>query len=209
MNDIRIRTITAAILSVTAFLSLAGALFTILWWLFFTRRFAAVPKRSFIAVSLSFVAIIAVVLQILQGSGISYGARMAAVMLVAAWLYAEYRPGEMLNLSVWALGRRYGFDLGLTAELSVQAFSSLFTDFDRMRTAWAIKGSKLSASRLSAAGTFLTRSALVRARDTGELLAARGYCRGGTLCPAFSPTMSDVIASSGAVAAVILVLLCR
>lgn len=200
MNDIRIRTVTAAILSVTAFVSLMGAFLTILWWLLFTRRFAAVPKRSFVIGSLSLIFVVAVVLQVLQGTGVSYGIRMCAVMLVAAWIWSEYRPGEMLNFAVWALGNRYGFDLGLVAELSLQAFSSLFADLERMRTAWAIKGFRLTPSRLPAAGTFLTQTALMRARDTGELLAIRGYRKGGTLCPVFHPGWTDFIASGTAVA---------
>lgn len=200
MKDIRFRTVTGMILSVTAFVSLIGAVFVILWWLLFTQRFADVPKRAFIAGSLSLIAVIAVALEILQGTGISYGARMTAVMLVAVWLWSEYRPGELLNLAVWALGNRYGFDLGLVAELSLQAFSLLLADLGRMRVAWAIKGVGLKPARLPAAGFFLTRSALVRAQDTGELLAVRGYRRGGTLCPHFLPSQSDVISCGAAVA---------
>ena len=69
-----------------------------------------------------------------------------------------------------------------------------------MRMAWAIKGTPLTASTFPAAGTFLTRGALTRARDTAELLALRGYRRGGTLCPRFRTAGSDLIASGAAVA---------
>jgi len=200
MNDIRFRTVTGVCLSFTAFFSLTGALFIIVWWLIFTRRFADVPKRSFIIGSLSLIAVVSLILELLQGTGISYGIRMIAVMLIAAWLWSEYKPGEILELAVWAFGNRNGFELGLVAELSLQAFSSLIADLGRMQTAWAIKGAGLTFSRLPAAGTFLTRSALDRARDTGELLAVRGYRRGGSLCPHFHPSHNDVISCIAAVA---------
>jgi len=207
MNDIRFRIGAATLLSLAAFLSVAEAALAFVWWLIFTSRFRNLPGRALIIGSLSVVAVVATILQLMQGTGISYGIRMGAVILIAAWLWSEYRSGEMLDFSVWALGQRRGFDLGLVAELSMQAFLSLLADCDRMKTAWAIKGMSLTPANIPAAGTLLVRCALVRAKDTGELLAVRGYREGGTICPVFPSARSDIVAAGAAVAVFIAVVL--
>ena len=206
MNDIRFRIGTAAGLSFIAWYSIYGALFTVIWWIAFTRRFRAMPRLSFFTGSLSFIIAIALILQLLQGTGIMYGFRMGAILLVAAWLWSEYRPGEMLDLTVWLMGDRLGFDLGLVAELSIQGLESFVDDLERMRTAWSIKGLRVTTSLIPAAGMFLVRKALLRAHDTGELLAVRGYRQGGTICPSFSTPASDIVAAAAALIACVIVL---
>lgn len=202
MRDIRFRVSSAVILSIAAFLSLAGALAALLWWLIFTSRFTRLPKMSIIAGSAAMIGIIALLLQLLEGTGMSYGIRMGAILLIALWVFSEQQPGEYLALGVWLFGCRYGFELGLLAELGMQAFEDLLCDLERLQTAWAMKGTPLSIAHLPVAGLVLVRGALMRAQDTAELLAMRGYQCGGRFCPVFRPDASDIFGC--ATAAIIL-----
>lgn len=191
MKDVRIRILTGIILSLAAFISVAGAIAVLVWWLVFTRRRAVLPRLPVLAGSLAVVALVAILLQVLDGTGISYGVRMAAVILVAAWVWSEHRPGEFLHAGVWALGTGRGFELGLVAELAMQALDGLLADLGRLKAAWAMKGVRLTPAQLPAAGTVLVSGAMRRAQDTAELLAIRGYRDGGTLCPAFTTGRRD------------------
>ncbi|WAC04279.1 MAG: hypothetical protein OS112_07360 [Methanoregula sp.] len=201
MNDIRIRIGTAAILSLAAFLNLTGAFVVFIWWLIFIPRLKAMPHISVMAGFAAMIGVVAAVLQITTGTGISYGIRMAVILLIAMWLWSEQRPGEFFSLGVWLFGCRWGFEMGMVAELCMQAFDALVCDLDRLRTAWALKGVKVGVRHLATAGMILVTGALARAKDTAELLAVRGYRYGGSFCPSFDTSSADIIGCAGAVIA--------
>ena len=66
-----------------------------------------------------------------------------------------------------------------------------------------IKGMQWKVRSLVPAGLVLVHGALVRAEDTAELLAIRGYRNGGTLCPKFLTRPLDIIAGMVAVSILI------
>ncbi|OPY37714.1 MAG: hypothetical protein A4E35_01143 [Methanoregula sp. PtaU1.Bin051] len=200
MNDIRIRTGAAFILSLAAFLNTTGAVAVMLWWLLFTRRFKSFNRSSIPIGSIVMVSAITLILQALYGTGISYGIRMSAILLVAIWLWSEQQPGEFLHLGVWLFGRRWGFELGVAADLAMLAFDDLLRDLSRIRIAWRIKSIQLTAGNLSKAAIVLVRRTIERATDTSELLAVRGYQRGGSFCPAFHTESGDFLGGIAAVA---------
>lgn len=199
MNDVRIRIGTAAILSVTAFLNITGAVAVFIWWLIFTPRFKAMPYISVTAGFAAMIGVVATVLQITTGTGISYGIRIAVILLIAMWLWSEQQPGDFFSLGVWMFGRRWGFELGMLAELGMQAFDTLVCDLDRLQTAWTLKGVKIGPGHIVTAGMILVTGSLARAQDTAELLAVRGYRHGGSLCPVFNRAPADI---PGCIAAV-------
>lgn len=202
MSDIRFRIISAAILSLVAFSSAAGAAVVFLWWLAFCARdtCAHVSWKLFLPVAFLAAGFPGLIL-ILTGSsgGLLYAAKIFVLLLLAFWLGAVRRPGEFLDLGVWALGSRIGFDLGLTAELSLQFLAGISEDFTHMKTALAIKGTKLSARTLAGLSAGLLILSLSRAKHTGDLLARRGYQSGGTHRPDFSPKALDYLQFSLAI----------
>ena len=194
MQDPRIRIAAAAILSAAAFISLQGALAAFLWWLVFTPR-AALGKR--IPGILSIILVIAffsIVLEIADGGGLSYFIRMVVILLIGMWIYDEQESGEFLAMGVWLFGKRTGFEIGMTAEMGIQSLVSVAADLERIRMAEKIKGVQWGVHSLVPAGLILVHGALVRAEDSAELLAVRGYRFGGTMCPKFLTSTSEIIA---------------
>ncbi len=199
MGDIRFRVCAAAVLSFSAFFSISSAIAALFWWIIFTPRFSKVPDKKIIWGTAVLICAFSLVLQVLYGTGPSYGIRMGAIFLIAIWIWSEQQPGEYLSFCSWLFGNRRGFDLGLIAELGMQAFSQLFDDYSRIKTAWAIKGKYPGIQQVPAACLILTRNALMRAEDTTELLAVRGFRNGGTLCPSFPTRTKDIVESLAAV----------
>jgi energy-coupling factor transport system permease protein len=194
MQDPRIRIGVSALLSFSAFTSVHGAIAVLLWWLVFTPRLRIIRRIGPAVGLLALIFTLAVLLQLFYGTGISYGIRMGVILLVGMWLYSEQKPGEFLEVGVWSLGRRTGFELGMIAELAMQALDTLLSDIERIRTAWTIKQVPPAVGNLVPAGSVLVHGALLRAEDMAELLAVRGYRSGGTLCPAFITTRMDIFA---------------
>jgi energy-coupling factor transporter transmembrane protein EcfT len=195
MQDVRLRTGVAVLLSVAAFLSLAGAAAAAVWCLLFARRLSL---RNHVRLFLSLgilVGFFALVLQASGGDGVSYFIRMMGIVLVGAWVYSEQKKGEFLRLGVWLFGRKAGFDLGLTADMGMQAMDLLIADAGKIRLAERLKQRPLGAVRLVPAGVVLVSNALRRADETAELLAVRGYTDGGSLCPEFPTTRRDIVGS--------------
>ena len=194
MQDPRIRTAIAAVLSLAAFLSLQGAAGVFLWWLVFTPRVQLAKKIRRIISLILMIAFFSLVMEIYGGGGLSYFARMTVIVLIGMWVYSEQKSGEFLGTGVWLLGNRTGFELGLIAEMGMQSLSSVAADFERIQLAQKIKGMKWGVRSLIPAGLVLVHGALIRAEDTAELLAVRGYHSGGTMCPKFSTSPMDIIA---------------
>jgi energy-coupling factor transport system permease protein len=194
MQDARVRLASAALVSVAAFISTWGALAVLLWWLLFTPRMRRVKNRTVIFGMLVLIGVVAFLIWISGGDGFSYFARMGVIVLIGTWLYAEQEPGDFLSVAVWALGRRAGFDLGMIGECAMQIAESLSRDCARIRVAMKLKGEAWGVRNLVPAGFILIHDALVRAEDISELLAVRGYHKGGVVCPEFRTCPLDRVA---------------
>lgn len=194
MQDARVRLASAAIISVAAFISTWGALAVLLWWLIFTPRMRRVKNLPVILGTLVLIGLVACLIWISGGDGLSYFIRIGVIVLVGTWLYAEQEPGDFLSVAVWALGKRTGFDLGMIGECAMQHAESLSCDFTRIQTAMKLKSDALGVRNLVPAGFILIHDALVRAEDISELLAVRGYHQGGIVCPKFYTCTWDRVA---------------
>jgi len=199
MQDPRIRIAAAAILSVSAFFSVHGAILALLWWLVFTPHVHLAKKIRLVVPLLFMTAFFSLVLEIFSGNGLSYFIRMTVIILIGMWLFWEQKPQEFLATSVWLLGDRAGFDLGLVAEMGMQSLSCIRADVGRIRVANRIKGLQWGVRGLIPGGVILVHGAFARAEDSAEVLAIRGYRSGGTLCPEFLTRPQDLVAGFFAV----------
>jgi energy-coupling factor transport system permease protein len=203
MQDVRIRIAAASLLSVVAFVSLQGAIAALFWWLLFCRRVLNgrhIRQVSFLIVLIAF---FSVVIEFTGGDGISYFVRMTILVLIGLWLYNEYRPGDFPDLCVWLFGDKAGFELGMIAEMGMQWVESLVIDFERLQVAQKLKRIRWGLGSIVPAGRVLIHGSLARAGDTAELLAARGYCNGGTRCPVFRTGFMDLVAGTAVILVVI------
>jgi energy-coupling factor transport system permease protein len=199
MQDPRVRVAAAAILSISAFISLHGAAVAFFWWLVFTPGIHLLKKIRLVVPFLMMTGVFSIVLGLSGGNGLSYFIRMSVIILIGMWLYEEQKPGEFLRTSVWLFGDRTGFDLGLVSEMGLQSLSLVAADLRRIRWAAKIKGMRWGAHSLIPAGMILVHGTLARAGDSAELLAVRGYRSGGTVCPQFKSTTMDLVAGFFAV----------
>jgi len=199
MQDPRIRIAAASVLSLAAFMSLHGAAAVFLWWLVFTPRLQLAKKIRLVFSLILMITFFSLVLELSGGRGFSYFARMTVIVLIGMWIFSEQKSGDFLAIGVWLFGNRAGFDLGMVAEMGIQSLVSVTADLDRIRVAEKIKGMQWNVSSLVPAGLVLVHGALVRAEDTAELLAIRGYQDGGSLCPTFFTRPLDIVAGMFAV----------
>lgn len=195
MSDIRIRLAVVLLLSLTAFTGLTGVAGTALFWIVFCARetFTHVSWKLIVPVAGLAAGVPGLILSLTGGEGVLYAAKIFGILLLAFWFGAAQKPGEFLDLGVWALGRKTGFDLGLAAELSLQFLSGISEDLTHMKAALRIKGQTLSRRTLPALGTGLLLLSLSRAKQVGSLLARRGYRSGGTYAPVFATTGRDIL----------------
>lgn len=198
MQDIRIRTGTAALLSLAAFSGITGAAAVFLWWLVFSHPLRMKKKIRLLIPLVVLIAFFGIILELSGGGGLSYTLRMVVVIFVSTWLYSEYRTGEFLHLGTWIFGKKTGFELGMTAEMGMQAIDLMAADLDRIRQAQGLKGMQWGVQSLVPTGMILIRGALKRADESAELLAARGYVHGGTFCPVFETPRKDILAGFAA-----------
>lgn len=204
MQDVRLRTGTAVLLSLAAFMSLPGAGAAFLWWLLLSNRVTAVLRMHLLLPVFVLLAFFSGVLAFTGGDGVSYFCRMMVVILIGTWVWADQKPGEFLRLGAWLFGERAGFELGLVAEMGIQALHLLVRDFSQIRVAAALKGTGTGWRTLVPSGFVLVNGALLRAGQTAEILAVRGYRDGGTLCPRFVTTRGDLLRSAAAVCAFVI-----
>jgi|WetSurMetagenome_2_1015567.scaffolds.fasta_scaffold82886_1 hypothetical protein len=198
MQDIRLRAGAAAILSLAAFTSIPGAAVVFIWWLIFSRPLQVLRKMQMVIPAIILIGFFGLVLELTGGGGISYVLRMTVIILIGAWVYSGYCQGEFLKLGTWLLGRKTGFDLGLVAEMGMQSLELMVSDFTRIRQAQELKGKHFGLRSLVPAGSILIHGALMRADETAELMAMRGYTHGGSYCPAFETPVRDIIAGIAA-----------
>jgi len=204
MEDVRLRTGTATLLSLVAFFSLTGAAVVFIWWLVFTENFQLVRKNRLVIPSVILIGIFGIILEITGGGGISYLFRMVVVILIGIWLLSGQKPGEFLHLGSWLFGNRAGFELGILAEMALQNLNMLLVDFDRIRAAERMKGVRSGLPSFISTGRVLIHGTLLRAEDTAELLAVRGYVQGGTCVPVFAREKKDLVAAFFALCAAVI-----
>jgi hypothetical protein len=207
MQDVRIRTGVAILLTVAAFMSVQGAAAAFIWWLIFTNNIQMVRKNRVILPSIILVGFFSSVLELTSGGGIAYFFRMGVIILLGAWLLSEQRLGDFLNLGQWLLGNRAGFELGMIAGMGMQSLDELVTDFNRIRIAGRLKGIPWGAHSIVPAGLILVNGTLARAEETAGLLAVRGYTCGGTRCPVFTTSNRDLVAGLFAICAAIIAII--
>lgn len=118
MQDPRIRLVTTIMLSIAAWISVPGAILSILWWLVCGRARTSIKTLRSLFLILVIPAVMGLAAVWSGGDGLSYFIRISAVLIIASWMYAERYPGELLDVGVWFLGTKTGFDLGLIGELS-------------------------------------------------------------------------------------------
>lgn len=194
MQDPRIRLGAAILLSIAAFLSVFGALLTVLWWLICTRRTTSFRTIQVLLLVLLLPAVAAVATSASGGDGLSYFVRIAAVLLIASWAYSERYPGEFLDVSVWLLGQRIGFDLGLIGEMSLSNAEVVVDELRRTRIALSQKKQHISIKNLAPIISSLLIRQLRLAHERAGILAMRGYRGGGSLCPSFLTPYPDIAA---------------
>ena len=199
MQDVRLRIGTATLLTLVSFFSVPGAIGVFVWWLVFTPRLQEIKRIRMVAGTILMIALAALFISVAGGDGLSYLVRMIAIILIGIWLFSEQKTGEFLHLGVWLLGNRTGFEMGMIAEMGMQMAESLAADLDRIHMAMIIKGQTWGAKTLVPAGLILVSDALVRASDTAELMAVRGFYNGGSLCPKFMYRRYDLIPAMAAI----------
>lgn len=193
MQDIRLRTVTAIVLSLAAFISLLGAALALLWWITCSGRVREVLKMRMLLPVAFMLAFFSAILSFTGGDGISYFLRMMVIVLIGSWVYMEQKCGEFLRFGTWVLGDRTGFELGMLADMGMQTLHQMGQDFSTIRTAQAQKGGGPAWKTLVPAGLVLVTGAITRADHTAELMAVRGYRSGGSLCPRFPGARGDLL----------------
>jgi len=199
MQDPRIRLLAALVLSFASFLSIWGAILVFLWWVVFSEKRKTFRNRIAATVIFATVAFTAIVTGLTGGPGLSYFIRLGVIALVALWVYNEWSPGEAVKVSVWLFGCRTGFDLGLVAEMSMQALNQAGEDLERSRIALKFKGGRLRGKAILSVASQLLSLQIVRIHNQADLLAIRGYRKGGILCPEFITPPRDLLAGSLAI----------
>jgi energy-coupling factor transport system permease protein len=179
---------------------MTGAVIAIAWWLVVTPCHSIAVRRG-VLIPFFFIAVTAGIVGITGGSGISYLVRFTAVLLIAAWAFAVYRPGELLDIGVWLFGKGLGFDLGLVGEMGMRSLLLSADDLSRIIAAQRLKGRSWNWRTFGPGLAVLVHLALRRADDQAGILALRGYRGGGTCTPQFTRGRWDVFATGCAVLA--------
>lgn len=119
---------------------------------------------------------------------------MAVILLIAFYAWSEFVPGEFLNIMVWLFGSRYGFELGMIAELSLENIRRISYDISKARMALKIKYEKQKIKNIIPVAGNITIQAVRRSYEQAGILAMRGYSHGGSLRPSFKTSGKDIAA---------------
>ena len=191
MQDPRIRLVTTIMLSIAAWISVPGAILSILWWLVCGRAKTSIKTLRSLFLILIIPAVMGLAALWSGGDGLSYFIRISAVLIIASWMYAERYPGELLDVGVWFLGTKTGFDLGLIGELSMSSLDTMAREVNRISIALRQKGTPFSPGIIPAVFSGILIRQLNLAHERAILLTLRGYTTGGTHCPSFTSTFAD------------------
>jgi hypothetical protein len=208
MKDPRYRLLAVAALSGAAFLSVPGAIGSALWWLVCSNR--TLPTGRAVLYLGVTVLLAATATAAVGGDGVAYLVRISAVLLIATYAYASQQDGDLFDLGAW-LGARVGlpaagFDLGLTAELTLASLVAAADDLAQIRLAVEQKRLPL-LPRWFAIGTALLHAELRRGRELAGLIALRGYAGGGVHVPLFTPTRTELLVTGAAISVLLLAIL--
>jgi energy-coupling factor transporter transmembrane protein EcfT len=198
MNDPRLKILAVIALSLASFMNGIAALLTMVWWMVHDHKKKSILRSWPFRIYLGIILLFSGLVQIEGGDGIFYLLRFGAIALIAVWTYREYCAGEFLNVAVWAFGKKWGFELGLVAEMSMQGLRVMQEDMDRIRKAFLMKRIGWNRKSLPSALSLLLVTTFRRADTQAQLLALRGYRKGGELCPQFSTTAPDILSSLAA-----------
>ena len=198
MQDVRVRVFSTLILSIATFISIPGAAAALIWW-FAVGGLSTVKTSRYALFFIGIAGLVSLLVGISGGDGLSYFIRMSVILLIAFWAFAHQSPGEFMDLTVWAAGNKWGFELGLVAEVTLQAINSIRDDIDRIKVALTLKGRRSSIRGLLPAAFVLIITHLSRAEDQADLLVVRGYRNGGSWCPAFPKSTRDIAGGIGAI----------
>jgi hypothetical protein len=193
MQDSRLRVFSTILLSFTAFFHVYGALLVMLWWLVFTPRGKVLPRPKVLVGLFGMILAVSIIVQLQGGDGVSYMIRMGAIILIAGWAYSERKPGDLLSVSVWLFHPRYGFEIGLIAEMVVQSLQLIEDDIEHLRIALRLKGLEGWRTMIPLAVS-LIHTQLGRSKEQAAILAVRGYRGEGLVCPAFASSKMDKFA---------------
>lgn len=197
MQDPRLRLATTLLLSGAAFASVPGAALVFIWWLLCTNRIKSLPKTKPGIILVITIGIVGLFTTLTGGDGLSYVLRMGVIVLIASWALSEYQDGDGIDIAVWALGTKTGFDLGLTGELAILSVGRIKNEYTTARTALFMKkGNRTIPFREHIR---LLSMLFIREFDTCPLqaavLARRGYSGGAMVCPTFCNRPTDRIAT--------------
>ena len=208
MTDIRIRLIVVILLSLSAFTGVLGTLLAAACWIVFCAEetFSHNSWKLFMPSAVLAAGFPGLILYLSGGDGGIYAAKIFVIFCLAFWLGVSHKPGEFLDLGVWALGRKTGFDLGLSAELTMQYLSGISDDLSHMKSALRSKGESITRNTIPPPAPGLPLLSLSRACRLGAYLARRGYHTGGTYLPHFPTTKTDILmlCTAGVCAAAVL-----
>lgn len=193
MQDTRLRVFSTILLSFTAFFHVYGAILVMVWWLVFTSRSKTLPRPKVLVGLFGMILAISFIMQLQGGDGVSYLVRMVAIILIAGWAYFERKPGELLSVSCWLFQPRYGFEIGLIAEMVVQSLHLIEDDIEHLRIALRLKGLK-GWKTIVPIAVNLVHTQLGRSREQAAILAVRGYSGEGLVCPIFITSKMDKFA---------------
>ena len=192
IRDGRLRLFAVVCLSLGAFLSLGGAILTLVWWSIALWRRWTIPDKKILITLGMLILLPALVTELLSGGGLSYGIRMGVILFISYWAYTEFRGGEMFDLFVSAFSDQRGFDIGLTAEMTMQSIRLARLDIRQIQKAYAIKEISIGWKTFIPAVITLLLLHINRSEETATLLALRGFRGGGTYDPVFHAGQKDV-----------------
>ena len=208
MTDIRIRLIVVILLSLSAFTGVLGTLLAAACWIVFCAEetFSHNSWKLFMPSAVLAAGFPGLILYLSGGDGGIYAAKIFVIFCLAFWLGVSHKPGEFLDLGVWALGRKTGFDLGLSAELPMRTPPDTADDLSHMKSALGIKGERLTRKTTPPLATGLLLLSLSRSDRIGAYLARIGYHTGCTYLPHFPTTKTDILmlCTAGVCAAAVL-----
>ncbi|MDD1709622.1 MAG: hypothetical protein LUQ37_01790, partial [Methanoregulaceae archaeon] len=131
MQDARLRLFSVLLLSAASFISVAGAILTLIWLFLYPVYLKAAVQSKAYYLLLLFPGIVALFMHISGEDGISYFIRMGVLLLLGFSIFRGWSPGEFLDLSVWLFGTKTGFDLGLAIEMTIQGIDEATRDWSR------------------------------------------------------------------------------